>query len=81
MHIQLLEAERAPWLKEGSHNNTHLLRVASHVRPVLLAVKASLKDLAAYSNDFVPPDTLEQLTTYLLSWTSAIALFRMLTAE
>ena len=47
----------------------------------LLVVKATLKDLAAYSADFVPPEALDTLASYLLSWAATVALFDMLTAE
>ena len=49
--------------------------------PALLVVRATLKDLAAYSADFVPPEALDTLASYLLSWAATIAPFDMLTAE
>ena len=50
-------------------------------RPGLLAVKATLADLCAYSASFVPPDALEELTAYLLSWAASAVPFQPLTAE
>ena len=44
-------------------------------------MKATLKDLATYSADFVPLEALDTLASYLLSWAATIASFDMLTAE
>ena len=44
-------------------------------------MKATLKDLAAYSADYVPPEALDTLASYLLSWAATVAPFDMLTAE
>ena len=49
--------------------------------PALLVVKATLKNLAAYSADYVPLEALDILTSYLLSWAATVAPFDMLTAE
>ena len=44
-------------------------------------MKATLKDLAAYSADYVPSEALDTLASYLLSWAATVASFDMLTAE
>ena len=80
--IQVLDSgdtEWLDWLGREKHNYGHLLRVTIPRNPAFLAVKATLKDLAAYSADFVPPEALD--TLYLLSWAATIAPFDMLTAE
>ena len=69
------------WLGKEKHNYGHLLRVTIPRNPALLVVRATLKDLAAYSADFVPPEALDTLASYLLSWAATIAPFDMLTAE
>ena len=69
------------WLGREKHNYAHLLRVTIPRNPAFLAVKATLKDLAAYSADFVLPKALDTLASYLLSWAATIAPFEMLTAE
>ena len=79
--IQVLDAGEAEWLEKDVHNYAHLLRVAIPRNPAFLAVKATLKDLAAYSADFVPPEALDELTSYLLSWAATVAPFDMLSAE
>ena len=80
--IQVLgNTEELDWLGKEKHNYGHLLRVTIPRNPALLAVKATLKDLAAYSADFVPPEALDTLASYLLSWAATIAPFDMLTAE
>ena len=68
------------WLGKEKHNYGHLLRVTIPHNSALL-VRATLKDLAAYSADFVPPEALDTLASYLLSWAATIAPFDMLTAE
>ena len=78
---QLFLTEWLKWLGRENHNYAHLLRVTVPRNPAFLAVKATLKDLAAYSADFVPPEALETLASYLLSWAAKIAPFEMLTAE
>ena len=82
--IQVLDSgntEGLDWLGKEKHNYGHLLRVTIPRNPALLVVKATLKDLAAYSADFVPPEALDTLASYLLSWAATIAPFHMLTAE
>ena len=82
--IQVLDSgntEELDWLGKEKHNYGHLLRVTIPRNPALLVVKDTLKDLAAYSADFVPPEALDTLASYLLSWAATIALFDMLTAE
>ena len=82
--IQVLDSgntEGLDWLGKEKHNYGHLLRVTIPRNPALLVVKATLKDLAAYSADFVPPEALDTLASYLLSWAATIAPFDMLTAE
>ena len=54
--IQVLDSgdtEWLDWLGKDKHNYGHLLRVTIPRNPALLVVKATLKDLAAYSADFV----------------------------
>ena len=75
------DTEWLKWLGRENHNYAHLLRVTIPRNPAFLAVKATLKDLAAYSADFVPPEALDTLASYLLSWAATIAPFQMLTAE
>ena len=79
--IQVLDAGEVSWLEKDRHNYGHLLRVAVPRNPAFLTVKATLKDLAAYSADFVPPEALDELASYLLSWAATIAPFEMLSAE
>ena len=82
--IQVLDSGDTEWLKwlgREKHNYAHLLRVTIPRNPAFLVVKATLKDLAAYSADFVPPEALDTLASYLLSWAATIAPFEMLTAE
>ena len=82
--IQVLDSGDTDWLEwlgRDKHNYAHLLRVTIPRNPAFLAVKATLKDLAAYSADFVPPEALDTLASYLLSWAATIAPFEMLTAE
>ena len=82
--IQVLDSgdtEGLDWLGKEKHNYGHLLRVTIPRNPALLVGKATLKDLAAYSADFVPPEALDTLASYLLSWAATIAPFDMLTAE
>ena len=82
--IQVLDSgntEGLDWLGKEKHNYGHLLRVTIPRNPALLVVKATLKDLAAYSADFVPPEALDTWASYLLSWAATIAPFDMLTAE
>ena len=82
--IQVLDSgntEGLDWLGKEKHNYGHLLRVTIPRNPALMVVKATLKDLAAYSADFVPPEALDTLASYLLSWAATIAPFDMLTAE
>ena len=82
--IQVLDSgdtEWLEWLGREKHNYGHLLRVTIPRNPAFLVVKATLKDLAAYSADFVPPEALDTLASYLLSWAATIAPFDMLTAE
>ena len=81
--IQVLDSGDTEWLKWLGRENhyAHLLRMTIPRNPAFLAVKATLKDLAAYSADFVPPEALDTLAPYLLSWSATIAPFEMLTAE
>ena len=82
--IQVLDSgntDELEWLGKEKHNYGHLLRVTIPRNPALLVVKATLKDLAAYSADFVPPEALDTLASYLLSWAATVAPFDMLTAE
>ena len=79
--IQVLEAGEAKWLEKGLHNYAHLLRAAVPRNPAFLSVKATLKNLAAYDADFAPPEALDELASYLLSWAATIAPFEMLSAE
>ena len=82
--IQVLDSgntDELEWLGKEKHNYGHLLRVTIPRNPALLVVKATLEDLAAYSADFVPPQGLDTLASYLLSWAATIAPFDMLTAE
>ena len=82
--IQLLDTGTGPrrpkWLEEDTHNYAHLLQATLPRHPALLAVKASLPDLCAYSATFAPPDALEELTAYLLSWAASAAPFQPLSA-
>ena len=50
------------WLGKEKHNYGHLLRVTIPRNSALLVVRVTLKDLAAYSADFVP---LEALDTFI----------------
>ena len=79
--IQVLEAGEAKWLENDMHNYAHLLRVAVPRNPVFLSVKATLKHLAAYTAEFAPPEALDELASYLLSWAATVAPFEMLSAE
>ena len=82
--IQVLDSantDELEWLGKEKQNYGHLLRVTIPRNPALLVVRATLKDLAAYSADFVPPQALDTLASYLLSWAATIAPFDMLTAE
>ena len=45
------------------------------------SVKATLKHLAAYIAEFAPPEALDELVSYLLSWAATVAPFEMLSAE
>ena len=63
------------------HNCAHLLQVAVPRNPAFLSVKATLKHLAAYTAEFAPPEALDELASYLLSWTATVAPFEMLSAE
>ena len=74
--IQVLEAGEAKWLENDMHNYAHLLR-----NPAFLSVKATLKHLAAYTAEFAPPEALDELASYLLSWAATVAPFEMLSAE
>ena len=82
--IQLLDTGTGPrrpkWLEEDTHNYAHLLQATVPRHPALLAVKASLPELCAYSATCAPPDALEELTAYLLSWAASAAPFQPLTA-
>ena len=77
----MIDSGEVGWLEKDRHNYGHLLRVAVPRNPAFLAVKATLTDLAAYSADFVPPEALDELASYLLSWAATIAPFEMLSAE
>ena len=77
----MLDAGEVSWLEKERHNYGHVLRVAVPRNPAFLTVKATLKDLAAYSADFVAPEALDELALYLLSWAATIAPFEMLLAE
>ena len=79
--IQLLDtgAGRPKWLEADTRNYAHLLATVPR-HPALLAVKATLPELCAYSATFAPPDALEELTAYLLSWAASAAPFQPLTA-
>ena len=79
--IQALDAGEAKWLEKDLHNYAHLLRVAVPRNPAFLSVKATLKNLAAYSADFAPPEALDELASYLLSWVATIDPFEMLSAK
>ena len=78
--IQVLGAGEVSWLEKDRRDYAHLLRVAVPRNPAFLTVKATLK-VAAYSADFVPPEALDELASYLLSWAATIAPFEMLSAE
>ena len=82
--IQLLDTGTGPrrpkWLEADTHNYAHLLQATVPRHPALLAVKATLPELCAYSATFAPPDALEELTAYLLSWAASAAPFQPLTA-
>ena len=77
--IQLLDAGTGPrrpkWFEEDTHNYAHLLQATVPRHPALLAVKATLPELCAYSATFAPPDALEEL-----SWAASAAPFQPLTA-
>ena len=79
--IQVHEAGEADWLNDDRHNYSHLLRVAVPSNPALLVVRASLKQLSAYTIDFVPLESLDELASYLLSWAATIAPFTTLSAD
>ena len=49
--------------------------------PTQSSLSGSESHAAAYSADFVPPEALDTLASYLLSWAATIAPFDMLTAE
>ena len=44
-------------------------------------MRAALPELCAYSASFAPPDALEKLTAYLLSWAASAMPFKPLTAD
>ena len=79
--IQVHEAGEVGWLDDDRHNYSHLLRVAVPSNPALLVVRASLKQLSAYTIDFVPLESLDELASYLLSWAATIAPFTTLSAD
>ena len=66
------------WFGKQLHNYARLLlpRLPAH-----LAIRAHLGALCAYTNDYVPVDTIEELVAYLLSWAASISLFRALMAS
>ena len=66
------------WLDRDTHCYAHLLRVAISPTPALLAVYATLEDLCAYSNAYLPLSALEELTAYLLSWAASCSPFPLL---
>ena len=78
--IQVHEAGEAGWLNDDRHNYSHLLRVAVPSNPAFL-VRASLRQLSAYTIDFVPPESLDEPASYLLSWAATIAPFTTLSAD
>ena len=79
--IQVHEGGEVGWLDDDRHNYSHLLRVAVPSNPALLVVRASLKQLSAYTIDFVPLESLDELASYLLSWAATIAPFTTLSAD
>ena len=83
--VQLLDTgigpRRPKWLEADTHNYAHLLQVTVPRHPALLAVTATLPELCAYSATFAPPDALEELTAYLLSWAASAVPFQPLTAD
>ena len=83
--IQVLDTGTGPrrptWLEGDTHNYAHLLQVTVARYPALLPVQATPPDLCAYSASFAPPDALEELTAYLLSWAASAMPLKLLTAE
>ena len=69
------------WLDRDTHCYAHLLRVAISPTPALLAVSATLEDLCAYSNAYLPLSALEELTAYLLSWAASCSPFPLLSPD
>ena len=69
---------QALWLEQHVHNYAHLLNVTVPRHPALLAVKANLVELSAYSAAYMPAEAVEELTSYLLSWAATVAPFKML---
>ena len=53
IHAQVIDSGREPWLEQDVHNYAHLLHVTVPRSPALLAVKATLVDLTAYSSAYV----------------------------
>ena len=67
--------------RSGHAHCAHLLQATVPRHPALLAVTATLPELCAYSATFAPPDALEELTAYLLSWAASAAPSQPLTAD
>ena len=76
--IQYIARGRVDWLDWDTHCYSHLLRVALSPSPALLAVQATLEDVCAYSNAYLPLTALEELTAYLLSWAASFSPFPLL---
>ena len=71
MSIQILDCGKVSWIEKEVHNYAHLLHTTVPAYPAMLAAKADLAALCAYSTRYVPPDALEELTAYLLSWAAS----------
>ena len=81
MLIQILDRGKVPWIENEVHNYARLLHTAVPTYLAMLAAKADLAALCAYSTRYVPPDALEELTAYLLSWAASTSPFQLLTAK
>ena len=55
--IQIWDCGKVPWVEQEVHK--------APTYPAMLAAKADLATLCAYSTRYVPPDALEELTAYL----------------
>ena len=72
---------RPKWLEADKHTYAHHLQSIIPRHPAFLAVRGMLPELCAYSANFAPPDALEQLTAYLLTWAASAVAFQPLTAD